>query len=186
MKVNFSISPRILSHLGEDLIKNESIALFELIKNSYDANATSCEINFDFSNEDLKSLIITDNGDGMDINIIKNIWLVVGTDYKRKELDKFKKTQGQRKKRLPLGEKGIGRLSVHKLGNKITLISKSKNNNEVKLSIDWNQLNSIQKIDDFIIELTENEIPEEFINSSGISFSVNSIIKSSIFCAELS
>ena len=50
MKVNFSISPRILSHLGEDLIKNESIALFELIKNSYDANATSCEINFDFSN----------------------------------------------------------------------------------------------------------------------------------------
>ena len=167
MKVNFSISPRILSHLGEDLIKNESIALFELIKNSYDANATSCEINFDFSNEDLKSLIITDNGDGMDINIIKNIWLVVGTDYKRKELDKFKKTQGQRKKRLPLGEKGIGRLSVHKLGNKITLISKSKNNNEVKLSIDWNQLNSIQKIDDFIIELTENEIPEEFINSTG-------------------
>lgn len=167
MKVNFSISPRILSHLGEDLIKNESIALFELIKNSYDANATSCEINFVFSNEDLKSLIITDNGDGMDINIIKNIWLVVGTDYKRKELDKFKKTQGQRKKRLPLGEKGIGRLSVHKLGNKITLISKSKNNNEVKLSIDWNQLNSAQKIDDFIIELTENEIPEEFINSTG-------------------
>ena len=167
MKVNFSISPRILSHLGEDLIKNESIALFELIKNSYDANATLCEINFNFSSEDLKSLIITDNGDGMDINIIKNIWLVVGTDYKRKELDKFKKTQGQRKKRLPLGEKGIGRLSIHKLGNKITLISKSKNNNEVKLSIDWNQLNSVQKIDDFIIELTENEIPEEFINSTG-------------------
>ena len=166
MKVNFSISPRILSHLGEDLIKNESIALFELIKNSYDANATSCEINFNFSNEALKSLIITDNGDGMDANIIKNIWLVVGTDYKRKELDKLKNTQVQRK-RLPLGEKGIGRLSVHKLGNKITLISKSKNNNEVKLSIDWNQLNSAQKIDDFIIELTENEIPEEFINSTG-------------------
>ena len=175
MKVNFSISPRILSHLGEDLIKNESIALFELIKNSYDANATSCEINFDFSNEDLKSLIITDNGDGMDINIIKNIWLVVGTDYKRKELDKFKKTQGQRKKRLPLGEKGIGRLSVHKLGNKITLISKSKNNNEVKLSIDWNQLNSAQKIDDFIIELTENEMPEEFINSTGTKIIVEEL-----------
>ena len=175
MKVNFSISPRILSHLGEDLIKNESIALFELIKNSYDANATSCEINFDFSNEDLKSLSITDNGDGMDINIIKNIWLVVGTDYKRKELDKFKKTQDQRKKRLPLGEKGIGRLSVHKLGNKITLISKSKNNNEVKLSIDWNQLNSAQKIDDFIIELTENEMPEEFINSTGTKIIVEEL-----------
>ena len=175
MKVNFSISPRILSHLGEDLIKNESIALFELIKNSYDANATSCEINFDFSNEDLKSLSITDNGDGMDINIIKNIWLVVGTDYKRKELDKFKKTQEQRKKRLPLGEKGIGRLSVHKLGNKITLISKSKNNNEVKLSIDWNQLNSAQKIDDFIIELTENEMPEEFINSTGTKIIVEEL-----------
>ena len=49
MKVNFSISPRILSHLGEDLIKNESIALFELIKNSYDADATVCVLSVDSS-----------------------------------------------------------------------------------------------------------------------------------------
>lgn len=51
MKHNFSISPRILSHLGEELIKNENIALLELVKNSYDACSKKCDVNF-FLNKD--------------------------------------------------------------------------------------------------------------------------------------
>lgn len=43
-KLQFNISPRILKHLGNDLIKDELIALFELVKNSYDACASRCEI----------------------------------------------------------------------------------------------------------------------------------------------
>lgn len=166
MKVNFSISPRVLSHLGEDLIKNESIALFELIKNAYNANATLCTVDFYFRNDELNSITIIDDGHGMSLDIIEKIWLVVGTNNKREELAKLKEKR-EKNVRMPLGEKGIGRLSVHKLGNKITLISKSKNSNEVKLCIDWNQLNNVEKISDFTIELNENLAPEIFLNSTG-------------------
>lgn len=161
MKLNFSISPRILSHLGEDLIKNESIALFELIKNSYDACAAYCIVDFIFEDGKLKSLIIEDDGFGMNKSIIENVWLVVGTDNKKQNL------QPNRCGRIPLGEKGIGRLSIHKLGNKITLISKTENDNEVELSIDWNALYTAKTIEDFSIDLVENNKPKTFLNSTG-------------------
>lgn len=161
MQVNFSISPRILSHLGEDLIKNESIALFELIKNSYDACAENCTVDFNFHNGKLRSLTIEDDGFGMSSEIIKTVWLVVGTDNKKKKLEP------NQCGRIPLGEKGIGRLSIHKLGNKITLISKAEGSNEIELSINWNKLSTAKDINDFPIELIENVTPKTFLESTG-------------------
>ena len=139
MKESFSITPRIIAHFGEDLIKNESIALLELVKNSYDACANICTIDFNTNNEQLESLTITDDGFGMNLNTIKTVWLVIGTDFKHKKLEP--NCCG----RFPLGEKGIGRLGVHKLGNKITLISKTESDKEVHLSINWATLNQAKK-----------------------------------------
>lgn len=169
MEVNFSISPRILSHLGEDLIKNESIALFELIKNSYDACAKHCIVDFNFENGKLRSLTIEDDGFGMSSNIIETVWLVVGTDNKKKKLEP------NQCGRIPLGEKGIGRLSIHKLGNKITLISKTEGSNEIELSIDWNKLSTAKDINDFPIDLIENVKPKTFLNSTGTKIIVEDL-----------
>ena len=80
MKHHFSVTPRIIAHFGEDLIKNESIAILELVKNSYDACATECKVEFYSENKVLKKITISDNGCGMNADIIKNVWLVVGTD----------------------------------------------------------------------------------------------------------
>jgi len=152
MEKTFSISPRILSHLGEDLIKSESIALLELVKNSYDACAKNCTVNFiTEDNGTLKKIIVQDDGFGMNRDIIENVWLTIGTD------NKYKNIKPNECGRIPLGEKGIGRLGVHKLGNKITLISKKKNSKEIKLEIDWTKLNEIESIEDFKIDLTERE-----------------------------
>ena len=161
MKKTFSISPRILSHLGEDLIKNESIALLELVKNSYDACARECTVEFILSKENkFEKIIITDNGFGMDKRIIEDVWLTIGTD------NKFKKIQKNECGRLPLGEKGIGRLGVHKLGNKIQLISKKKSSKEVVLSIDWGKLQESKTIEDFTIDVIERE-PKLFKTKPG-------------------
>lgn len=150
MEKIFSISPRILSHLGEDLIKSESIALLELVKNSYDACARNCTVNFiTEDNGTLKKIIVQDDGFGMNRDIIENVWLTIGTD------NKYKNIKPNECGRIPLGEKGIGRLGVHKLGNKITLISKKKNSKEIQVEIDWTKLNEIESIEDFKIELTE-------------------------------
>lgn len=161
----FSINPRVIAHLGEALIKNESIALLELIKNSYDANASRCKIRFDFDiNKKLSKITIVDDGDGMDEETIRGKWLVIGTDNKKTLLDECLSQNS--KKRVPLGEKGIGRLGVHKLGNKIKLTTRRKQGDEVLLEIDWNLLNSAKSIDDFKIEENVLDEPKIFLGSS--------------------
>jgi hypothetical protein len=163
MKKTFSVSPRVLAHLGEDLIKNESIALLELVKNSYDACASKCKIEFITETKEsrkLKEIIINDDGFGMDKNIIETVWLTIGTDFKHKDI-KLNECH-----RIPLGEKGIGRLGVHKLGNKISLISKKKNNYECFLKINWNLLSNADEIEDFTINLKEFQ-KAKFIKNSG-------------------
>lgn len=169
MNYNFKISPRILAHLGEDLIRSESIALFELIKNSYDACATHCIVDFHFENDKLSSITIEDDGTGMNKKIVENIWLVVGTDNKQKNL--VKNACG----RIPLGEKGIGRLGIHKLGNKIDILSKKENSPEVEVSFDWNTLDEAEKIEDFSINIRENISPSYFLNGTGTKISINDL-----------
>lgn len=158
---NFKISPRILAHLGEDLIRSESIALFELIKNSYDACANHCIVEFYFQNETLHSITIEDDGCGMDQDLIENVWLVVGTDSKQKNL--VRNQCG----RVPLGEKGIGRLGIHKLGHKISLMSKMDGKEEVNVRIDWTKLHLAQTVEDFPIEVTSNNTAKHFTKGTG-------------------
>jgi len=147
MKKPFKMTARVLAHLGEDLIKDESIALLELVKNSYDAGATKCVVDFNFDIfGSLIEISISDNGSGMSLDTIENIWLVIGTDNKKNKLI------SHRQGRLPLGEKGIGRLGVHKLGNDIKLYSKHSDENEVYVNIDWSKLAESKDIDDFKID----------------------------------
>lgn len=169
MKSSFKISPRVLAHLGEDLIKNESIALLELVKNSYDACAEICTVDFVFQNNQLNKIVIEDNGLGMNIEIIKDVWLVVGTDYK-------KDTSKEREcTRVPLGEKGIGRLGVHKLGEQINLISKKRSSKEVELFIDWSKLETSKDIEDFKVSIKENETPKKFKQSHGTLLKISDL-----------
>lgn len=159
MKSNFKISSRVLAHLGEGLIKNESIALLELVKNSYDACANVCTVEFNFKNDHLNEIIIEDDGAGMNIDIINNVWLIVGTDNKK---DITKKSHCNR---VPLGEKGIGRLGIHKLGKQIKLTSKSANSKEIELLIDWTKLETTRQIEDFKIQVDENKNPKYFTHN---------------------
>ena len=86
----------------------------------------------------------------MDLNTVENAWLVIGTDNKKKQLEH--PSTG----RLPLGEKGIGRLGVHKLGRKIRVQTHKYGHNEVLIDIDWTKLANAQSIDDFPIQITEH------------------------------
>lgn len=118
---------RLLTMLGEQLIKNERIALIELIKNSYDADAKWVKVsflnfgqNFKITNE--SKIVIEDSGVGMDSNTVKKHWLNPATPEKmlRKEL-KPKTPSG----RMLQGEKGIGRFAILKLGKKIEIVTRS-------------------------------------------------------------
>jgi len=153
----FVISPRIISHLGEDLIRNESIALLELVKNSYDACATQCMVSF-LQNEEgvVDAIVVKDNGKGMDLEIIQNVWMVIGTANKQGI------SEPNEMGRYPLGEKGIGRLGVHKLGSVIRLVTKKHGAAEIEVNIDWSLLSKAKEMEDFMVSIEEHETPKEF------------------------
>ena len=157
-----------MSQLGEQLIKDETIAVLELIKNAYDADAKNVEVIMN-NIDDLESasIIIEDDGDGMTFDIVKNYWMEPGTDNKEKKLKKMIEENIKSKlNRLPMGEKGIGRFGVHKLGNKVTLITRSENENEIFLSIDWSIFNSNEYLADVSIDIIERSPTQLFLNNS--------------------
>ena len=117
---------RLLTMLGDQLIKDERIALVELIKNAYDADASWVKVCFEGFDEDFhvteySKIIIEDDGCGMDDKILKKHWLNPATPDK---LKRKKETPVTQKGRILQGEKGIGRFAVFKLGKKISITTR--------------------------------------------------------------
>ncbi|MGV8016674.1 MAG: ATP-binding protein [Ignavibacteria bacterium] len=156
----FKPRARLLLHLGDQLIRNESIALVELVKNSYDADASFCNIKM--NNVDIKEegyIVVEDDGSGMDVDTIKNSWLEPGSDNKSKLVER--NILSPRFKRLPIGEKGIGRFGAHKLGNYIELVTRRINCDEICVKIDWSEFSKYKYLNEAPIYLYERK-PEVF------------------------
>ncbi|GGK07444.1 hypothetical protein GCM10007084_33210 [Parabacteroides faecis] len=163
----FRPKAHILSLLGDELIKSPVMAIYELVKNAYDADAMKVDVNFNnIDKEGTAFISVEDDGIGMTSDIIENVWLEPGSDF-RKPVDKLSNARIIVKspiyRRVPMGEKGIGRFAVHKLGSEITLITRplliKKDNEgniistlladyEIKLSIDWNEFNQSRHLSD--------------------------------------
>jgi len=135
---------RLITMMGDQLIRNEKIALMELIKNSYDADASWVQIrfiNFAQKDNDLKIkkdplIEIEDDGIGMTFNIIKDAWMNPASPYKY--LKRKKDENRTEKGRIMQGEKGIGRFAVFKIGSTVEIITRSKKakSNEIYLNGD--------------------------------------------------
>ncbi|MCQ2312252.1 MAG: ATP-binding protein [Paludibacteraceae bacterium] len=109
--------------LGRELITDRITALFELVKNCYDANATEVKLSFLAVNpkSDEGRILIEDNGIGMTEKDIKDKWMVIGTSSKRRNT-----ISPAPFCRRVVGKKGVGRFAVDKLGAKMILRSKQK------------------------------------------------------------
>lgn len=108
--------------IGQDLITDRVTALFELVKNCYDANAQNVWIDLlDVNSRVNSKIIIKDDGLGMSFEDIRDKWMVVGTASKRQDL--FSPAPYNRRY---VGEKGIGRFAVDKLGAKVIIKTKKK------------------------------------------------------------
>ncbi|MCQ4141514.1 ATP-binding protein [Chryseobacterium sp. EO14] len=161
--VRFKPRARLLLQLGDQLIKNESIALVELVKNSYDADANIVNIYMeDVENPEKGVIIIEDDGYGMSANTVENVWLEPGSDFKTQKIQALEVSP--KYNRLPIGEKGIGRFGVHKLGNIIEMTTKTKTSKEVFVRIDWTKFNNYKYLEDVPITILEREIPKIFKN----------------------
>ncbi|WP_269795588.1 ATP-binding protein [Streptococcus sp. SM3] len=161
-KLHFKVSSGLKDIIGKDLITNELVAIFELVKNGYDADATEISL---IINSYENYIIIQDNGKGMNRNDIENKWLFVAHSEK-KDSDK-----------VYAGSKGIGRFSCDRLGTKLKLIS-HKDDEVSKLEIDWGEFekDSLTKFEELDVTYTSLEAVENsFIQKSGTILNISNL-----------
>jgi signal transduction histidine kinase len=156
---NFTFDAGAVVALGRDSIKDNTTAIVELVKNSYDADASKVLVEIVTEGEGY--IRVSDSGTGMTEGEIDDHWLRIGFSEKREN----KKSKRNRRK---TGEKGIGRLSAYRLGNKLKITTRSVEDQLVSMLVNWKDFEQphvdAEKVK---ILLLENELligPDQKVN----------------------
>ncbi|WP_199178545.1 ATP-binding protein [Acidimangrovimonas sediminis] len=158
VKLEFRPRARLLQLLGDQLIKSPRLAVFELVKNSYDADARNVEVRIEGLGTKSPKVIVRDDGFGMSLKTVRDIWFVPAHDHKEKQKEAGIRTPLGR---APVGEKGVGRFAAHKLGNRIKLVTRKAGEEEVSLNINWDELMKSEFLSEAKAEIDVRE-PQEF------------------------
>ncbi|WP_345842095.1 ATP-binding protein [Shewanella algae] len=155
-KKPFDMSARVPMQLGRESISSSTVAVSELIKNGYDADAEDVHVEFYLRESPaLSTLVIRDDGNGMDADTIYDHWLKIGTDFKNGiELS-------QKKQRVLTGAKGLGRLGLDRLSKKVILFTKKQGSRSViQLTVDWRKYEETNSsISDIQHDIYEHDLP---------------------------
>lgn len=136
VKKHFKVSSALKSIIGKDLITDDFVAIFELVKNSFDANAKRVDVTFENILSSGGKIIIKDTGKGMDLRDIEEKWLFVAYSAKREGIEDYR--DEIKSKRLHAGAKGIGRFSCDRLGRELCIYSRrNKEDKFSKLVVKW-------------------------------------------------
>ena len=166
--LHFSASTSVKNLFGRGLVTDQVAAVFELVKNSYDADARVVELVFSNLNTDESTLTIRDDGTGMDLVDIEKRWMVIGTDSK-------KNTMYSPIYHRPLnGDKGIGRFSVDRLGSFLHMEAQKRDTTDRYLAdFDWSLFDGESK------NLGEIAIPYSKVdaakNSHGVTLTIRGL-----------
>ena len=166
-KLHFKTNVQIKSIIGKDLINDDNIAILELVKNSFDADAKRVDISFcnlksnddkenDTFSENTSRLYIRDDGVGMDLTDITDKWLNIAYSEKKSRTRQFN--------RMMAGAKGVGRFSCDRLGQFLRLYAKKNGKQCIVLNIDWRKF----EIDDKTKEIQSVDINYELIDDNSL------------------
>jgi signal transduction histidine kinase len=146
--LHFDVSSGLKSVIGKDLITNDFVAIFELVKNSFDAFATDVDVVFEDIEGTVNRIFIIDNGKGMTYQDLINKWLFVAYSAKKDG------TEDSNPQRTYAGNKGVGRFSCDRVGGHLKLQSKSESEETIHvLDVDWKKFeeNSKEKFEDIAV-----------------------------------
>lgn len=128
--IKFQADSALIRELGERLVGAPHVALAELVKNAYDADATRCVVRLEPDR-----IVVSDNGHGMEESEFRSLWMIIGTTNKQK--------RGTSRKfhRSVTGSKGVGRLSAQFLAHKLQLVTKPEKgaNKALHALVDWDE-----------------------------------------------
>lgn len=167
-KPHFEVHPSVVYQLGESLITDAVQALIELVKNCYDADATyakvlidtkgSLEVEGAFYPATGGRVIVEDDGHGMPATEIESAWLVISNRKKRDLKLARKTTPGGR---TPLGDKGLGRLGVQRLGDNLEIFTKSKGDDAQHFGFSWLDFATAPRLEDVEIKTGKTDFPRK-------------------------
>ena len=147
-QLSFRISSGLKNVIGKDLISDKYIAIFELVKNAYDAGAHKVVVSYYIDAENRPFIAIEDDGIGMNYDDIINKWLFVA--YSEKKDEEKRKSYRDEMRREYAGAKGIGRFSCDCLGATLTLSTNTEIDENVHVvEIDWDRFD-VNSQDDFV------------------------------------
>ena len=170
IEATFKPRARMLQLLGDQLIRDPHIAVFELLKNAYDADATDVVVTLkDVEHPENASIVVEDDGSGMTFDTVLNVWLEPGTDFRARQRSKGQRSPLHR--RLPMGEKGIGRFAVHKLGMEVELVTRAESGGEVIVQLDWDAIEEKEYLSEAALQVTERD-PAVFVDHTGTRITV--------------
>lgn len=162
----------MLQLLGDQLIRSPRLAVFELVKNSYDADATKVDVALDGLGTSNPTITVQDNGEGMSLGIVRDIWFVPGHEHRRDQKNENRRTALGR---LPMGDKGVGRFAVHRLGNIVELTTRSKGQKEIFVKLDWPAILKNKFLHEAKVVISERD-PEVFVgNDTGTKIVVSDL-----------
>ena len=166
--IKFTVDAALLSELGERLVGKPHIALGELVKNSYDADATKVTIRFGTDR-----IEVIDNGNGMDFDEFESFWMRVGSQHKQQQ------RYSRNFERPMTGSKGVGRLAVQFLAKEIGMrtVSERDLNSETQVYVDWTKA---QKAGDLTEAIAKYKTTEPSIKYPGDSKQGTAIILSDL------
>ena len=125
-KIHFDVDAYTARLIGRENVSRLEGAVSELVKNTYDADASCCVLYYEQSTQ---TLYLADNGCGMTSDIIKKHWMTIGHSSKKR---KYISGKG----RIQTGAKGIGRFALDRIGDRCTMYTKSSTE-VLKWSVDW-------------------------------------------------
>lgn len=132
--IRFTVDAGVIDRLGNELVARQETAVSELVKNAYDADAIEVTLTFINSTNIGGKLIISDDGEGMNRDQLINGFMRISST------DKIQNPYSEIYQRKRAGQKGIGRFAVQRLGNKLTIITQTKNGEDaLKLTIEWDK-----------------------------------------------
>ena len=155
----FRVSVGLKDLIGRDLITDDFVAVFELVKNSFDAHASEVQLTFE---ED--RIVIADNGKGMSRKSILDKWLLVAYSAKRDDTEDDDYRHALSSQRHPFaGEKGIGRFSCDRLGQHLVLSSRSISDPVQVVTVDWTRYEQAPQTGEFGSVTVDIEDTQDFL-----------------------
>ncbi len=159
-ELHFVSHGNLVNILGTQLIDELSVAVLELVKNSYDADATVVDVKLDKVYDPTDAIVIVhDNGHGMTLADIRDRWLVAGFSEKEGQVFRHQRTA---RGRFPLGRMGIGRFAAARLGSRLIMVTRAAGNPELRVDIDWDALSRAADLSRAPISVVESPQPSIF------------------------